>query len=476
MIEAVELAGDASVGEVVHTNVPPRLDSLEWSRWHVRVVIALGITWILDGLEASLVANLGPALEDPRALGLRAAQVGLASSAYLVGQVVGALGFGRLTDSFGRKRLFLVTLGLYLAATAASGAAPTFLVFLGLRFLAGAGIGGEYSAINSAIDELVPARLRGRIDLAINGSYWVGVGLGAVLTLFLLDPARVPVNLGWRFAFGLGAVLGLAILFVRREVPESPRWLLLHGRIHEAERTMTHIERAAGQAGREPPEPISVRVTGAASMRHVLHTLFVRHRKRAVLGITLMLSQAFLYNAIFFSYGLILNAFHHVAPKHVGLYMIPFAVGNFAGPVVLGRLFDHWGRRAMIPATYAVSGVLLLLTGGAFMAGWLDATTQTLCWCAVFFFASAAASSAYLTVSELFGVELRGMVIAIFYACGTLAGAAAPSLFGHYVDAKDPVRLFEGYAIAAALMILGAVVARLYGVASEGRSLEELSG
>ncbi len=463
------------MSEIIRSNVPPRLDALEWSRWHVRVVVALGITWILDGLEASLVANLGPALEDHRTLGLRAAQVGFASSAYLVGQVVGALGFGRLTDEHGRKRLFLVTLGLYLAATAASGAAPTFGVFLIFRFLAGAGIGGEYSAINSAIDELVPARLRGRVDLAINGSYWVGVGAGAVLTLFLLDPARVPVWLGWRLAFGLGAVLGLVILFVRREVPESPRWLLLHGCVEEAERTMSAIERAAGQAARGERSTVDVRVTGAASVKHLLETLFVRHRRRALLGVALMLSQAFLYNAIFFSYGLILNKFDGVAPRHVGLYMIPFAIGNFAGPIVLGHLFDRWGRRAMIPATYAISGVLLVLTGAAFAAGWLDAVTQTASWCAVFFFASAAASSAYLTVSELFGVELRGMVIAVFYACGTLAGAAAPSLFGHFVDSNDPMRLFEGYVIAACLMLGAAIIARIYGVASEGRSLEELS-
>ena len=464
-----------SADRVVQSNVPPRLDSLAWSRWHVRVVVALGITWILDGLEASLVSNLGPALEDPRTLGLRAAQVGLASTAYLVGQVAGALAFGRLTDVFGRKRLFLVTLGLYLASTAASGAAPTFAAFLVLRFFAGAGIGGEYSAINSAIDELVPARLRGRVDLAINGSYWVGVAAGALLTLVLLDPSLVPVALGWRFAFGLGAILGLVILFVRREVPESPRWLLLHGHFDEADRTMAHIEHAAGQADRAMPSAVEVRATGAASVRDILHTLFVRHRRRALLGVALMLSQAFLYNAIFFSYGLILHAFDDVSPHHVGLYMLPFALGNFAGPVVLGRLFDHWGRRVMIPGTYALSGALLLATGGLFVLGWLDAGRQTLAWCTVFFFASAAASSAYLTVSELFGVELRGMVIAIFYACGTLAGAVAPLLFGHFVDAHDPMRLFEGYAIAAGLMIGAAVVARVYGVASEGRSLEELS-
>ncbi|HEY1958591.1 MAG TPA: MFS transporter [Polyangiaceae bacterium] len=461
--------------ETVTSDIPPRLDALAWSRWHVRVVIALGITWILDGLEASLVANLGPALEDPRALGLRAAQVGLASSAYLVGEVVGALVFGHLTDRHGRKKLFLVTLAIYLAATAASGASPNFGIFLVLRFFAGAGIGGEYSAINSAIDELVPARLRGRIDLAINGSYWVGVAAGAVLTLVLLDPRRVPLWLGWRLAFGLGAVLGLVILFVRRQIPESPRWLLLHGRTREAEETMTLIEEAAGQSHREKPAPVPIHVAGAATARRLFDTLFVRHRRRAILGVTLMLSQAFLYNAVFFSYGLILNKFDRVAPDRVGVYMIPFAIGNFAGPILLGKLFDHWGRRTMIAATYAISGVLLTLTGAAFAAGWLDATTQTLAWCAVFFFASAAASSAYLTVSELFGVDLRGMVIAVFYALGTLAGAVAPTLFGRFVDSNDPMRVFEGYALASALMIIAAIVARTHGVASEGKSLEELS-
>ena len=459
----------------IESSVPARLDALAWSRWHARVVLALGITWILDGLEASLVSNLGPILQDPRTLGLTAGQVGLASSIYLVGQVLGALVFGHLTDRLGRKKLFLVTLYLYLTATAVSGLSRSLWQFLFFRFFAGCGIGGEYSAINSAIDELVPARLRGRIDLAINGSYWVGVGAGAILTLFLLDPARVAPSIGWRLAFGFGAILGLAILWVRRDVPESPRWLLMHGFEKEAEDTMKSIERAAGISEQVVHRKIRVPVMGSVRFAHLFRTLFVRHRRRAILVLSLMLAQAFLYNAIFFSYGLILTNFHGVRPDRVGLYMLPFAVGNFLGPLMLGPLFDRLGRRIMITMTYGLSGILLTLTGALFLGGWLDAMTQTVAWCVVFFFASSAASSAYLTVSELFPVELRGMVIAVFYAAATMVGAFAPSMFGRIAGSGDPKLLFEGYALASAMMIGAAVVARIYGVDSECKSLEELN-
>ena len=461
----------------VSSTIPPRLDRLAWSRWHRRVVIALGITWILDGLEASLVANLGPALEDPRTLGLDARMVGLANTVYLVGQVVGALLFGHLTDRLGRKRLFLVTLTLYLVATAASGFAPHLAVFLVFRFLAGAGIGGEYAAINSAIDELVPARVRGQVDLTINGSYWVGVALGGGLTLIVLDPRIVPLEIGWRAAFGLGALLGLGVLLIRRDVPESPRWLVMHGFFDEADKTMAHIERAVhGSDVPGPPSPVDVRVTGAVGFAYVARLLLGRYRGRTLLGITLMLAQAFFYNAIFFSYALILQHFYGVAPARVGLYVVPFAVGNFLGPLVLGRLFDRWGRRVMICATYAISGLLLLVTGALFARGLLDATTQTLAWCVVFFFASAAASSAYLTVSELFPVEIRGMTIALFYAIGTCAGAFAPALFGALVAAADRASLFLGYALASALMIAAAGIAYKLAENAENRPLEELVG
>lgn len=470
------MSADAPPGTWIESDLPPRLDALRWSRWHGRVVVALGITWILDGLEASLIANLAPTLQDARTMALSGAEIGFANTAYLFGQVLGALVFGHLTDRIGRKRLFLITLGLYLVATALSGLAPTFGVFVAFRALAGAGIGGEYSAINSAIDELIPARLRGQIDLGINGSYWVGVAMGAGLSLVVLDPRIFPIDAGWRVAFGLGALLGVAIVIVRRDLPESPRWLLSHGRIAEATAIVERIEaEVSGPGGAVGVTRVRVEVTGPVGVRRLIATLVRRYPRRTVLGLVLMIAQAFLYNSIFFSYGLILERFHGVAAGDVGLYILPFAAGNFLGPLVLGRRFDQLGRRVMIPLTYAASGVLLLVTGGLFLAGWLDALTQTLAWSVIFFFASAAASSAYLTVSEVFPVELRGMAIAVFYAVGTLVGAFAPTLFGAIVDTGEPSRLFAGYALAAVLMIAAAAVARSFGVDAERRSLEELT-
>jgi MFS family permease len=467
---------DAAPGTWIETDIPARLDALGWSNWHRRVVIALGITWILDGLEASLIANLGPTLRDPQTLNLSAAQIGFSNSAYLAGQVLGALVFGHLTDRWGRKRLFLVTLALYLAATALSGLAPNFLVFALFRACAGAGIGGEYSAVNSAIDELIPARLRGRIDLGVNGSYWVGVALGAVITLLLLNPNWLPLSLGWRLVFGTGSILGLAILLVRRHVPESPRWLLMHGHVNLARATVAAIElEALGRDARPKVDPVRIRVTGTVGFRYVIRTLLVRYPRRTILGLTLMLAQAFLYNSIFFSYGLILERFHGVAPERVGLYIVPFAAGNFLGPLLLGPAFDQIGRRVMIPLTYAGSAILLLITGGLFLAGALNAITQTISWSLVFFLASSAASAAYLTVSELFPVELRGIAIAVFYSFATLVGAGAPALFGVIVDTGEKSKLFAGYALAAVLMLIAAVVARVFGVAAEGRSLEAIN-
>ena len=462
----------------VGTDVARRLDRLPWSAWHRRVLLALGITWSLDGLEASLVANLAPTLARADTLALTAREVGFTNTAYLLGQVVGALLFGWLTDRKGRKKLFLVTLGLYLAATACGGLAPNLVVFAAFRFLAGAGIGGEYSAINSAIDEIVPAKVRGQVDLAINGTYWVGVALGSMLTLVLTNPRFVPVAYGWRCAFGLGALLGLVILVVRRHIPESPRWLLLHGRGAEADETTRAIEAAVYTDRPIPPISVTDDIPHDApahtSLRYVARLLLVTHPRRTVLGLSLMMAQAFFYNSIFFSYGLVLEKFHHVAADRVGLYMVPFAVGNVAGPLLLGRAFDRRGRRVMIPFTYAASAVLLLVTGGLFVAGLLNAVTQTLAWCTVFFFASSAASSAYLTVSELFPLEVRGMVIALFYAFATLLASVAPIVFGHIVDAGSPISLFWAYAFASSLMLGAAVVARVLGVSAEGKGLEAL--
>jgi len=462
------------------SDVPYRLDRMPWSAWHRRVLLALGITWSLDGLEASLVANLAPTLALPETLALTPSQVGLTSTTYLVGQVFGALLFGWLTDKQGRKKLFLVTLGLYLAATALGGLAPSFGWFLLFRFLAGAGIGGEYSAINSAIDEIVPAPMRGQVDLAINGTYWVGVGLGSALTLVVANPTLVPVAYGWRLAFGLGALLGLTILVVRRAIPESPRWLLLHGRGAEADDVTRAIETEVYGAGAIPPLPASLErhrpapAPTTVNLRYLFQALLVTYPRRTALGLALMMAQAFFYNSIFFSYALVLQKFHAVAPDRVGLYMMPFAVGNFLGPLLLGRAFDRFGRRTMIPLTYAMSGILLTATGALFVAGALTAVTQTLAWCIVFFFASSAASSAYLTVSELFPLEIRGLAIAVFYAIATLIASTGPAVFGAIVDQGAPGNLFAAYAFASALMIAAAIVARVLGVDAEGKALEAL--
>ncbi len=469
------------VGTVFTSSVPSRLDRLLWSSWHWRVIVALGITWILDGLEASLIANLGSVLARPDTLGLRVAQVGYSNSIYLLGQIAGALFFGHLTDRYGRKKLFLITLAVYLVGTAMSGLSPGFFVFALCRFVAGAGIGGEYAAINSAIDELIPARLRGQVDLGINGSYWVGVGLGGALTMVVLNPALLPVSVSWRLVFGLGATLGLSIVLVRRQLPESPRWLLMRGRVAEAEQAMTSIEDAVRKdtpeavPGTRAPE-VSVTVTGAVGFLHIARVLLRRHPRRSVLGLALMVSQSFFYNAIFFSYALILSRFYGVPEGRAGIYVIPFAAGNFLGPLLLGRLFDTIGRRRMITFTYALSALLLLATGYAFYRGMLDATTQTAAWSLVFFVASAAASSAYLTVSELFPVEIRGMAIAIFFVVSQAAGAVATATFGKIIETENRAALFMGYAVGAAFMLGAAVTAAILAVDAEGRTLEELAG
>jgi MFS family permease len=473
-------AAAAPVGTVLVTNVPTRLDRLLWSPWHWTVVIALGITWTLDGLEASLISNVGSVLTKPDTLGITGAQLGFANAAYLVGQIVGALYFGRLTDKYGRKKLFLVTLGVYLIGTALSGLALDFYSFLACRFIAGAGIGGEVSAINSAIDELIPARNRGAVDLGINGSYWVGAGLGAMLTVVLLNEEFLPHKYGWRLIFALGATLGICIALVRKFVPESPRWLLMRGREAEAKEIVDHIEtevrkrRPDAVPSGEAPK-VNVKVTGSVSFSYVAHTVFGKHLRRSILGTSLMVTQAFLYNAIFFSYALILTQFYQVPAGNVGYYMVPFAVGNFLGPVLLGPLFDTIGRRVMIAGTYGLSAILLAITGYMFQQGWLDATTQTACWCVIFFFASAAASSGYLTVSELFPVELRGMAIALFFMIGQGAGAIAAPVFSALAANNSRDELFVAYLFASGLMMLGAIVAATLGINAEGKSLEELA-
>jgi MFS family permease len=454
--------------------IPARLDRLPWSAWHWRVVIALGVSWLLDGLEVTVVGSIGPMLQRPETLGLSASQVGWAASAYLGGAVLGALYFGRLADKLGRKRMFLVTLVVYLVATLMTAFTWDIYSFAFCRLLTGFGIGGEYAAINSAIDELIPARLRGRVDLAVNGTFWIGAAIGANLSIVLLDPALIGPEWGWRAAFALGGVLALAILLVRRHLPESPRWLMMHGRFDEAETVMQQIEHAVGVTDKVDPHLV-IHPIRSVPCSQVVHVLTIRYRSRAVLGLILMTAQAFFYNAIFFTYALVLARFYDVPDDRVGYYIFPFALGNFLGPLLLGHLFDTIGRRVMIAATYGLAGIGLLATGYAFEQGMLTATTQAFAWSAIFFIASAAASSAYLTVSEIFPLEMRAIAISLFYAAGTaLGGFIAPPLYGAMIESGSRSALFGAYAFAAALMIVAAIAAVMLGVDAERKSLEEV--
>lgn len=479
-MEPVTPQARIAVGTVFESDLPGRLDRLGWSPWHWRVVIALGVTWVLDGLEVTIVGSVASVLREPQTLHLSETQIGIVASAYLVGAVLGALIFGRLTDQLGRKRLFLVTLSIYLGATLLTAFSWNFWSFVFFRAITGAGIGGESSAMNSAIDELLPARMRGRVDLIINGTYWAGTALGAASTLILLNSQLLPHAVGWRLCFGLGAVLGVAILLVRRHLPESPRWLLLHGRVTEASEVVKKIEAMVVQESGlplPPPGPsVQLRVKGAATFTEIAKILLKSHRKRSTLAFFMMTSQAFCYNAIFFTYALVLDRFYSVPAEKVGLYIIPFSISNLLGPFILGHFFDTFGRRIMIAVTYGISGVLLAVVGFAFMQGWLTALTQTALWCLVFFFASAAASSAYLTVSELFPVEMRGMAIALFYAVGiAVGGVGAPALFSALIQTGSPVRVFWGYLLGAVLMLVASAVALVLGVGAERKSLEEIA-
>jgi MFS family permease len=460
---------------IVESTIPARLDRLPWSAWHWRVVLALGVSWLLDGLEVTVVGSLGPALQRDDTLGLSASEIGWAASAYIGGAVLGALFFGRLADHLGRKRMFLVTLVVYLVATVLTGFTWDLWSFAACRFLTGFGIGGEYAAINSAIDELIPARVRGRVDLAINGTFWVGAALGAGLSIVLLHPGFIGAEWGWRIAFFMGGILGIAILLVRRHLPESPRWLLMHGRADEAEAIVRAIEREIGVT-RGPDKILGMRALRAIPWGDVAHVLAVRYPRRSVLGVVLMASQAFFYNAIFFTYALMLTRFYGIAEDRVGYYIFPFALGNFLGPLLLGRLFDHVGRRVMIGSTYAISGVLLILTAYGFKQGIPGPITQTLCWSVIFFFASAAASAAYLTVSEIFPLEMRAVTISLFYAFGTaLGGFAGPPLYGAMIEGGSREGLFAAYALAGGLMCIAGFVAWKIGVDAERRPLEEVA-
>jgi MFS family permease len=465
----------------IETTIPARMDRLPWSRWHWMVVIGLGTVWILDGLSVTIIGAIGGRLtEDGSGLELNAAQVGSAGSAYIVGACLGALYFGRLADKIGRKRLFMLTLTVFLAGSVLTAFSMNFAWFLVCRAITGAGVGGEYSAIHSAVDELIPARVRGAVDLIIGGSYWIGTIFGSLASLLLLDEGLFAANVGWRLAFGLSAVMGLAILLVRRNVPESPRWLFLHGHDAEAERVTSDIERqvvdSTGQELMAPRRTLRVKQRGPMGIGEIAGVVFKMYPKRTFVGLALFTGQAFLYNAIFFTYALVLTEIYGVSSSSVGLYLLPFAVGNFAGPLLLGRFFDSVGRKPMIAGTYILSGVLLIITGILFRNGTLTATTQTIAWCVIFFFASAGASAAYLTVSEIFPMETRAMAIAFFYATGTIVGGfGGPLLFGALIQSGEPSQIFIGYVVGAVVMITGGIIQALMGVEAAGRDLEDIA-
>jgi MFS family permease len=465
----------------ITTDIPARLDRLPWSRWHWLVVIGLGTVWILDGLEVTIVGSLSDALKDGETgLGMSSSQIGIAGAAYVAGSCLGALFFGQLTDRFGRTKLFLLTLVVYTVATVATAFAPSPAWYFVARFFTGTGIGGEYAAINSAIDELIPAQYRGRVDVAINGSFWVGAAGGALLTIPLLDPTVVDAEWGWRLAFGLGAFLAIGILLVRRNVPESPRWLFIHGREDEAERIVADIERTveddSGRALHPVSDSITIRQRRTIALPLIARTVFTMYPKRTVLCFSLFVGQAFLYNAFFFTYGDTLSTFLDV--DQTGWYIAVFAVSNFAGALLLGPLFDSIGRVRMITTTYVVSGALLGVAG--LFLGEFTAVTLTLMGAVVFFFASAGASSAYLTASEVFPMETRALCIAFFYAIGTAAGGiSGPLLFGWLIDrasdSGDITGIAPGYFLGAALMVGAGIVEAFLGVRAEGRSLEDIA-
>ena len=472
----------------IRSLIPARLDRLPWAKFHWMIVIGLGVSWILDGLEIQIVSQNGFSHQ----FGMTSAEIGATGTIYLLGQVAGALVFGRLADRLGRRKLFILTLVIYLAGSGLAGLVPgpdvvghwgSIIMLWICRFIAGAGIGGEYSAINSAIDELIPSHYRGHVDIAINGTYWGGAMLGAGANYFFLNSdlfgGDFVNNWGWRLAFFLGPVIGLFIIYLRRHIPESPRWQMTHGFEKEADKTVDAIEadvRASGKTVDEVDDSRAIEISPQERVpfRILARVFFKMYPKRTIVGLTMMITQSFLYNAIFFSYALALQNFYGV--KMTSVYFFPFAVGNLLGPLLLGRLFDSWGRRKMILLTYGGSGVILAISAILFQADALNAVTQTIFWCVAFFFASAGASSAYLTVSETFPLEVRGQAISYFFSIAQICGSVAPLLFGAMIgDGSDRGPITIGYFLGAGLMIIGGVVSFILGTDAERKQLESVT-
>jgi MFS family permease len=467
--------------QIIETDVPARLDRLPWSRWHARIITALGTSWLLDGLEVTLVGSLSGVLESKNGLSLTDPQVTAAATFYLAGAVTGAILFGYLTDRLGRKKLFLVTLATYSLATIASAFSWNFLSFSIFRLLTGCGIGGEYSAINSAVDELIPGKVRGTVDLVVNGTFWVGATLGSLAAMFLLHGHGLSPATSWRYAFGVGGSLGIAVLVLRLYVPESPRWLMLRGYEEQAEKVVKDIEDkvSKGNPGSLPaPEGKKLKITvrDHTPLKEIFRNMMGDNRQRSFLALTLMIGQAFFFNAVFFTYALVIKKFFHVSNGDLPRYLLPFAVGSFLGPMVLGPLFDKIGRKPMITATYGTAALLLLGTIYPFVHGTLGTRGLGICFTLIFFIASSAASAAYLTVSEIFPLEMRAFAIAVFYSIGTLVGGVgAPLLFGFLIASGSRIHVGFGYLLGGLLMLAGAVCEYFIGVEAAGKSLETIS-
>lgn len=467
----------AAAEKPIRTTIPARMHDMPWSRFHWMVIFGLGTAWILDGLEVQIVAAGG----FEKSLNMSTFDVTLAGTVYLLGEVAGALFFGRLTDTWGRKKMFTLTLMLYLVGAAVAAFSPNMWFFLVCRFVSGMGIGGEYSAVNSAIDELIPGKFRGRVDLAINGTYWFGAAIGAFASAILLNTENFDENLGWRMAFMVGPILGLVIIYLRRHIPESPRWMVRHGRAEEAEKIVDGIEETVRKAGKTPPPAddshvVWLKKQEGLTPKQLFYVFFKLYPTRTVLGATLMITQSFLYNAIFFTYSLVLQNFYQISASEAARYFFPFAIGNLLGPLLLGRFFDTVGRRKMIAGCYAISGIVLAISAVLFLQDSLTPLTHTAFWCVAFFFASAGASAGYLTVSEIFPQEARGQAISYFFSIAQVVGALGPVFYGWLIgDASSRGPMFWGYIIATVIMCIGALVAMVWGVDAEGKSLEEIA-
>lgn len=464
----------------IETDIPARLDRLPWSSWHMRIITALGTSWMLDGLQVTLAGSLAGILEDKKALALTDPQVAAGATTYLAGAVAGAILFGYLTDRLGRRKLFLVTLATYSLATAATALSWNFFSFALFRFVTGLGIGGEYAAINSAVDELIPGKVRGTVDLVVNATFWLGAIVGSVASMALLKGNLLAPNMGWRVAFGVGAVLGLGVLVLRLGVPESPRWLMLRGREEEANKIVNDIEGKVAKKKGELPAPegekLKLRVRDHTPLNEIFRSMFKDNPKRSLLAFILMVGQSFFFNAVFFTYGLVAAKFFHIKVQDLPMQLLPFAVASFFGPVLLGPLFDKIGRKPMITATYGLAGLFLVFTAIPFAHGTLTITTLGICFSVIFFVASSAASAAYLTVSEIFALEIRALAIAVFYAIGTLiGGVGAPYLFGVLIASNSKWHVAIGYLVGAALMLAGAGAEWTVGVEAAGKSLESIS-